>query len=334
MKVKVSVVMATFNGETYLEESIHSILRQTYNHFEFIIVNDGSKDRTKEILDKLTDPRVKVYHLEKNHGVSYARNFAIARAQGEWIVLQDDDDISYPNRIKEQMNYIQAQPEIVAAGTLIENIRAAPDKVGNKILKKKRKKSLVLNQTQIYDRRFFRWSFCCGTAIMKKSVVLRAGGYDTKYQIGEDYDLLLRMSELGPMGIVPKILYQYRKDPYSTYHRNLKESHRRILRIAVMHIKRMYQRKGLRPKFLVLGSRRDRAIFMHQISLDGGIDLQRGSEPIDESETHKSYRLFQHQIVNGIIVLRSSKKSKLMVQKLIKMGMTLNDNLFYLKRAR
>src|SRR3954462_8327055 len=75
--LKFSVVMSVYNGEEYLMDSIDSILNQTYTDFEFIIVNDGSTDQTRQMLDVIDDNRVRVYHLEKNYGLSYGLNFGI-----------------------------------------------------------------------------------------------------------------------------------------------------------------------------------------------------------------------------------------------------------------
>ncbi|MBT2701634.1 glycosyltransferase family 2 protein [Bacillus sp. ISL-40] len=97
-----SVVMAVYNGEEYLKEAIDSILHQTYKDFEFIIVNDGSSYKTREILNLIEDNRVRVIHLEVNKGLANALNMGIQNANGEWIVRQDADHVSYPHRIIEQ----------------------------------------------------------------------------------------------------------------------------------------------------------------------------------------------------------------------------------------
>ena len=82
----VSIVMAVYNGQEYLQEAVDSILCQTYTGFELIIINDASTDRTRELLAQITDKRVKVIHLEENKG-SFALNLGIERRSGKWIAI-------------------------------------------------------------------------------------------------------------------------------------------------------------------------------------------------------------------------------------------------------
>ncbi|MEW9669180.1 glycosyltransferase family 2 protein [Ammoniphilus sp. 3BR4] len=160
MQPEVSVVMAVFNGEDYLQEAVNSILKQTYRNFEFIIINDGSHYHTKEILDRIPDPRVKTYHFRKNRGVSFGRNFGIQKAIGRWIVLQDDDDISHPTRIEQQLRYIKSNPGLVAAGCLVQFIEGKTP-VGEEFLKRhERKIDQFRTRKLINIRRFYGPPFC------------------------------------------------------------------------------------------------------------------------------------------------------------------------------
>ncbi|GAA3329507.1 hypothetical protein GCM10020331_077850 [Ectobacillus funiculus] len=108
----------------YLQEAIDSILRQTYKDFEFIIVNDGSKDGTGDILNKVTDSRVKSNPFFKNNEGSVKRlNYAIDLAEGDWIFIQDADDISLESRIEKQVNYIQnSDSNLVVLGAFMKCI--------------------------------------------------------------------------------------------------------------------------------------------------------------------------------------------------------------------
>ena len=120
--MKVALVMAVYNGEEYVQETIKSILSQTYQHLEIVIVNDGSTDSTSKILDAIIDRRVKIIHLEVNKGVANGLNVGIGQTEAEWIAIHDADDLSLPRRIEEQVDYIQAHPYVVAVGSFIQCI--------------------------------------------------------------------------------------------------------------------------------------------------------------------------------------------------------------------
>ena len=93
--MKISVVMAVFNGEDYLEDTVKSILEQSYRDFEFIIVNDGSTDSTGKILEQFKDRRIRLIQLDHNSGPAAALNLAVQNARGSWIAVQDTGDMSY-----------------------------------------------------------------------------------------------------------------------------------------------------------------------------------------------------------------------------------------------
>lgn len=116
---KISVVMPVYNGEKYLKECIDSVLAQTLPDFEFIIVDDGSTDSTKEIIKSYSDDRI--VYIKKNHnGISEALNLSIRRAIGLYIARMDADDIMYPNRLELQYNYLQTHGDIDILGSGFE----------------------------------------------------------------------------------------------------------------------------------------------------------------------------------------------------------------------
>jgi glycosyltransferase involved in cell wall biosynthesis len=325
--------MAVYNGEEFLEESIDSILKQTYKDFKFIIVNDGSQDKTKKILDNITDPRVKVYHLDKNHGVSYARNFAINKAQNQWIVLQDDDDISLPNRIEELMNYSKTHPNVICVFSMRQLITAKTPVHGKPLPSYENKVSPFLTRKQIKLRSFYFPFICYGTAMLSREAILQAGGYDPRYNIAEDYDLFLRLLEVGSIDMVPKILYQYRYDPCSAHRRNRVETRASIIKVSVKNIKKMFEKKGELPNFALLGLKTDCENFIKTICPDCGIHIKLCLDNSAEDHLNQAYELFKRKNINGVIVL-DGIQVKLVLIKLIQRGMTLNKNLFHLKRLR
>jgi glycosyltransferase involved in cell wall biosynthesis len=101
-----------YNGEKFLKNSIESILNQAFSDFELIIVNDGSTDHTPEIISSYKDPRIKIINNEQNVGLPRSLNKAIALAQGDYIAINDHDDISDRRRLKKQLEQIKQDPKV------------------------------------------------------------------------------------------------------------------------------------------------------------------------------------------------------------------------------
>ena len=112
MPPKVSIVTAAYNGEKYLEESINSMLNQTFDDFEFIIVDDGSTDNTLKTLQQFTDSRIRIIH-QSNQGQTGALMVGIEQAQGELIARLDQDDYSHPKRLELQTKFMDAKTKVV-----------------------------------------------------------------------------------------------------------------------------------------------------------------------------------------------------------------------------
>lgn len=106
----ISIITPAYNAGSYIKDTIQSVLTQTYPNFEHIIVDDGSTDNTAEVVREIKDPRIK-YSLQKNGGQSSARNAAIAMARGKYIALLDADDIFYPEKLAEQVTYMESHPD-------------------------------------------------------------------------------------------------------------------------------------------------------------------------------------------------------------------------------
>ena len=117
MNPKVSVIMPAYNGEKYIGAAIESILNQTYDNWELIIVEDQSEDGTIDVIQKYTDDsRVHLYQNKENRGISYSTNFAIQKSAGKYIALLDDDDIATSRRLEWEVAYLEAHKEIDILG--------------------------------------------------------------------------------------------------------------------------------------------------------------------------------------------------------------------------
>ena len=109
---KVTLLMSVFNGQSYLKEAIESILNQTFEDFEFLIINDASKDNSLRIIQSFDDSRIKLVHNSDNIGLTKSLNKGIDLAKGEFIARMDCDDISLPERLSMQVSFIDKNPDI------------------------------------------------------------------------------------------------------------------------------------------------------------------------------------------------------------------------------
>ena len=110
--VFVSVVMAVYNGQTYLRSAVQSVLDQTHENFEFLIVEDGSADASLQILESMRDPRIRILKNESNIGLAASLNRAVQQAKGKYIVRMDADDLCFPERLARQIRYMERHPKI------------------------------------------------------------------------------------------------------------------------------------------------------------------------------------------------------------------------------
>jgi|Deesub1362A_J573_1020465.scaffolds.fasta_scaffold00600_5 glycosyltransferase involved in cell wall biosynthesis len=201
----VSVIMSVYNGEKYLRQAIESILNQTFSDFEFIIVDDGSTDKTPEILKDYAkkDLRLKIVKNRKRIGLTKSLNEAIKQAKGKYIARQDADDISLPERLEKQITFLEKNPSYGAVGTSAAII----DKNGRIIKKAMVPKSwLVIKQILKFGNCFVH-----GSMMFKKQDYIKAGGYRTPFALAQDFDLWLRMSKIKKMKNLRECLYLWRK---------------------------------------------------------------------------------------------------------------------------
>ena len=210
---QISVVTSVYNGEAYLEECLNSILNQTFKDFEYIILNNGSKDRTAEILDQYKESRLRIVH-QKNLGIARSLNKGVHMAKSELIVRLDADDYSVPNRLERQRTFMNQHPEIVLCGSRFNVF------LGNEIIDYP-----VLD---VEDDETIRKSMSCfnpfshSTIAFRKSAFIKSGGYNEKYKYGQDYDLWSRLLDYGEAHILKDELSTIRLSEQSTSNINSK----------------------------------------------------------------------------------------------------------------
>jgi glycosyltransferase involved in cell wall biosynthesis len=205
-RAKVSVLMCVFNSSQFLCLAVDSVLGQTYENIELIIIDDSSTDDSWEIACSYADldPRIKTIHSPANEGASAALNRGLRIAGGDYITRHDSDDVMLPERLVEQVLYLQNHHEIGAVGTNV--IFIDPD--GNEI----GQSSFPLTNPEIQEALPDYMCFCGPTLLINREAFVKAGYYFVEeYRTAQDYDLCLRLSEVTQMANLPQPLYQYRQ---------------------------------------------------------------------------------------------------------------------------
>ena len=199
----ISVVLPVYNGSEYLVEAVDSVLAQTCAHFELIMIDDGSTDGSRMILDEYAakDPRVRVVSRE-NRGLATTLNDGLSMARGTWIARMDQDDIALPHRFERQLEWLE-QTGADMAGSWVQRFGTSDRRV------------VKLHKTDaaIKMELLFCSPFAHPTVMMRAALVKRLH-YDKAWEKAEDYDLWERAAEAGwKMTNVPEVLLLYRIHP-------------------------------------------------------------------------------------------------------------------------
>jgi len=224
---RVTVLMPVYNAERYLRPALESILAQTFGDFEFLIINDGSSDGSRKVIESYTDPRIKLVDNPHNMGLAKTLNQGLSLAAGDLIARQDADDMSYPDRLRQQVEFLDSHPETALVGTQARIIDVEGRPTG----------------LSYYDRccehESIRWDLLFGNSFTHTSVMFRRkivagemGGYDESFIYEQDYDLWSRIASRHGVMNIPLTLVDYRIHPFSmssTMRGVMAEEHRRVI---------------------------------------------------------------------------------------------------------
>lgn len=198
---QVSIIMPVYNTAPFLREAMDSMLSQTFSDFELIVLNDCSPDNAEEVLNTYNDPRIVRYKGEKNVGLSNVLNIGIEMARGKYIARMDSDDISLPNRLQVQVDYLEAHPEI-------DLVSAGMQLFGDK------------DEIWVREQDFEEMKICAllyspvlhASSVWRKDSFERNGlRFRQEMVPSEDYDLWTRALVKGLRLVnLPEVLYQYR----------------------------------------------------------------------------------------------------------------------------
>lgn len=197
------VLMPVYNGEPYLREAIESILAQSLTDFQFLIINDGSADGSRAIINSYHDQRIQLLENECHLGLVASLNRGLCLAQGDYIARMDCDDISLPGRLSKQVAFMAEHPEVGLCGGWIECFREK-----NQVLQ-------VPLQHEEIVRALPRYNPVFHPTVMLRTQILKSHSlyYDPEYRHVEDYELWSRMVGVTRCANLPEVLVRHRIHP-------------------------------------------------------------------------------------------------------------------------
>ena len=198
---RVTVFMPVYNRAHTLREAVDSVLAQTYDDFELLLIDDGSSDGSVEIAASYADPRVRLIVHDRNQGIPRTRNHGLAEARGELLAILDSDDAAHRTRLDHQVAYLDAHPEVAAVGSWLKLVN-----------KQGRVKGVLLRPTHPDDVRAHILFVSCfkNPAMTARTEVVRRFGYREQFTYCQDIDLWARVSEAYALANIPRFLTRYR----------------------------------------------------------------------------------------------------------------------------
>lgn len=194
----ISCIIPTHNRASTIERAVRSVLGQTHLELECLVIDDASTDETLDILDGIKDSRLKIYTLDQNAGVSFARNTAARKARGEWLAFLDSDDEWLPLKLEQQLKFHQTSPEF-------HLIHLPEIWMRNGVRVNPRQKHQKAGGDQFY-RSLELCLICPSTVMIKKSIFDQLHGFREDFVICEDYDFWLRFLCRYPVGFLDQAL--------------------------------------------------------------------------------------------------------------------------------
>ncbi len=223
--LKISVLLPVYNCPTYVGAAIESILNQTFEDFELLIIDDGSTDDTPQVLTSYSDSRIRHIRHE-NKGLAGTLNVGIELALGKYIARQDQDDISLPERLEKQLAYMEEHPECGLLGTwahIMEGERLVDRLHRHPADPSAIQYALLLNNPFVHS-----------SVMIRKSVLEKVGGYSTDpaRQPPEDYELWSRLARQAQVANLSEVLLHYREIPHSMSRQGPSPFRSRLIKIC------------------------------------------------------------------------------------------------------
>ena len=246
----VSVVLPCFNAEATLERALASIAQQNYRHLEVIAVDDGSTDRTPDILESRADVVQRVIRLPRNCGAAAARNAGLARAQGEYVAFLDADDEWLPGKLSRQVIAIAPHPRMTFVSCNARVIDAA-----NKSATPAFQDLLPETPGQAWKVLLADTFVWTPTVLARRASLMEVNGFDESLVIAEDQDLWIRLALLGEVGFIDEVLAVIHERPGSLSSAGAQLILDNTLAMVLRHVQLQRRRLTSRETRRILGRR-------------------------------------------------------------------------------
>jgi len=267
--------MPVYNGEAYLSEAIDSILNQSHSSFELVIVDDGSTDRSLELIEEFNDPRIKTLKID-HQGLAKALNIGLKQCQYQYVARMDSDDYSYPDRLKKQAIFLDANPSVGVVSCKVEFQTDIENASGYKRYVDWTNELLI--ESEIYSKRFVESPIVHPSVMFRKKILNEFGDYDVGH-LPEDYELWLRlMSNDVSFAKLNEtlLLWHDRYDRLSRVHENYSEE--AFYQVKAKYFKIWYDQQDSRKPIYIWGhgskmKQRTKYLLDKGIVIDGYIDI-------------------------------------------------------------
>jgi len=232
VKEKISILLPLYNDELYIKKAIQSVFANSYKNFELVVINDGSNDNSLEIVKSINDERLKIY-TKSNTGLIDTLNYGLTKCNYEIIMRMDGDDEIEKEKIETQLLFFKKLNPIIlgTGGYIINNFSEIKSKVdvpeNNKSILKK--------------MRLLQPSIIHASIMFYKDAIIKAGKYDEKFSVAEDYELFYRLSRIGDLRNINIPFYKIRKNE-----ENVSVTRSRTQLLNTMIARRLYQDQNLK----------------------------------------------------------------------------------------
>lgn len=272
----ISIVMPVYNRERTVKSAIVSVLEQTYQHFEFIIIDDASTDSTSDIISSIVDERIKVVRLERKVGAPAARNEGIRLAEADWIAFQDSDDIWEPDKLEKQVRCLREYQGTHTPVVYTSFYRYRSDRREYIPEKDQRNKNGYIHAELLLGN-----FISTQTVLLAKEALLKVGGFSEDMPRLQDWELWIRLSKEHPFLWIdePLVHVYYTNSSISSSQTKLIEAYEKIIQKHVSDFKQVSTHHLARLYFS----------YGHNLCLNG--ELVRGRKQLMRSLRHDPWSL-------------------------------------------
>lgn len=236
--MKVSVIMAAYNRDYIIAEALQSVFAQKFADFELIVIDDGSRDRTWEVVKGYNDPRLRCIRKQRNRGYSAACNTGMRKARGEYLAFLDSDDVWKPEKLLKDVDFLERHPEVDAVFTDLEKVdgsqtfpsfmRLSPC-MDELLARKQGNKEISFAQPEIYNCLLREVPIKPSALVMRRKAVASLDLFNESWPSGSDWEFLIRFSKQFRFGYIDEPLTILRVQPDATHRQHAVADKRHVL---------------------------------------------------------------------------------------------------------